>query len=445
MNYCKRCLYPENHPLNIILDDDGVCSGCRVHEEKYILDWKEREKKFTKILDAYRDKSGNAFDCIIPVSGGKDSYFMVHVATKVYGLNPLLVTYNHEYNTKIGIRNLANLLTVFDCDYLNYTLDPDFIKKLTRHSLKKLGSMYWHVLAGMLTFPVQAAVKFKIPLIIWGVNGWSDQVGMFSHLDEVEMTKKVRKEHGLMGFDAEDMIDEGAGITRGDVQPFIYPFDDELERVGVKGIYLGNYIRWDSKKQHELMIELYGYETALQERTFNTYEDVDCFHSAGTHDYIKFLKYGYGKATDHAVREIRLKRMTREEGIEMVRTYDLKRPKDLDIFLKWIGMSEREFYACIDSHRDPRIWKKDKSGKWQLSDSVINHLNDLGVDEVRLERTEDCKFIVTPSREPAEPEDKYVLMGRGYIDKNNYQALKDNQDEIVKRRDREVLPKMCNA
>jgi hypothetical protein len=239
-----------------------------------------------------------------------------------------------------------------------------------------------------------------------------------------------------MGFDAEDMIEEKSGITRKDIQPFIYPFDDELERVGVKGIYLSNYIRWDSKKQHELMIELYGYETALQERTFNTYEDVDCFHSAGTHDYIKFLKYGYGKATDHAVREIRLKRMTREEGIEMARIYDQKKPKDLNMFLAWIGMTEEEFYACIDSHRDPRIWKKDKAGGWQLFDSVLNHINDPGVDKVRLGKIEDCKFVLTPSREPSEPENEYVLMGRGYIDKHNYQAVKDNQEEIVKKGER---------
>lgn len=422
MRYCKRCLYPENHPLNIIFDEQGVCSGCRVHEEKDALDWNDRRKKLEKILDAYRDKSGRSFDCIIPVSGGKDSYFIVHTIVKEFGMNPLLVTYNHEYNTKIGIRNLANLLTVFDCDQITYTLDPDKIKRLVRQSLKKIGSMYWHVLAGNLTFPVQAAVKLKIPLIVWGVNGWIDQVGMFSHLDEVEMTKKIRKEHALMGQDAESMV--GGDVSRRDVQPYIYPFDNELELVGVRGIYLSNYIRWDSKKQHELMIKLYGYETAPQQRTFNSYEDVECFHSAGIHDYIKFLKYGYGKAIDHAVREIRLKRMTREEGIKMVERFDRIIPNDLEIFLRWIKMTEAEFYAHIDSWRDPKIWKNERGG-WELIDSVVNHVNDEGVDGVRLKKTESCEFIVTPSREPDEAEDVYVLMGRGYIDKYNYKALKD--------------------
>ena len=166
------------------------------------------------------------------------------------GLNPLVVNYNSHYNTRVGIRNLANLATVFDCDVLTSTLNPDLIKRITRYTLKKFGSIYWHVLAGYLTFPVQVAVKYKIPLIFWGVHPWSEQTGMFSHLDEAEMTARCRKEHGLMGIDAENLINENAGITRKDIQPFIYPYDNELEKVGVRGIYLSNYIRWDSKKNN---------------------------------------------------------------------------------------------------------------------------------------------------------------------------------------------------
>jgi N-acetyl sugar amidotransferase len=430
MRYCKRCLYPENHPLYITFDDEGVCSGCRIHEEKDILNWNDRFVKLTRITNSYKNKTGNSYDCIIPVRGGTDSHFITHVITKELGLNPLLVTYNHEYNTKIGIRNLANLLTVFDCDHIMYTLDPDKIKRITHHTLKIFGSIYWHVMAGSLTFPVQVAVKFKIPLIIWGAHGWSDQVGMFSHLDEVEMTKKVRKEHALMCFDAEDIVDDVDGVSRRDVQPFVYPYDEELERVGVRGLYLGNYIRWDSKKQHEKMIDLYGYETAEQERTFNTYEDVDCFHSAGLHDYIKYLKYGYGKVTDHAVREVRLKRMTREEGIALVNKYQDKRPKDMDMFLRWLGIKENDFYHYIDPLRDPQIWKKNKKNEWELKDSIVNHIADEGIEKVRLDKIDNCKFIITPSREPDEKEDDYVLMGRGYIDENNFKALGDNQDQI---------------
>ena len=321
MRYCKRCLYPENHPLGIVFDDQGVCSGCRIHDEKDIIDWKERGKKLREILNKFRNKDNKNYDCIIPVSGARDSYFIVHIIKNVYKMHPLLVSYNKQYNTKRGIRNLAYLRTIFGCDFNMLTVSPITVKKITRYTVKKLASIYWHCLAGQTVFPVQIAVRLKIPLIIWGVHQGCDQVGMFSHLDEVEMTRKYRKNHDLMGFEAEDLIDGKEGITENDVQAFKYPHDKEIEKVGVRGIYLGNYIRWDSKKQHELMIKLYGYETAEQRRTFDAYNDVDCFNYSDLHDYIKFLKWGYGKVTDQASREIRLKKLTRQEGVELVKKY----------------------------------------------------------------------------------------------------------------------------
>ena len=418
IRYCTRCVYPSNHPLGIIFDDHGVCSGCRVHEEKDIFDWAERAERLRAILDQYGDRSGRNYDCIVPVSGARDSYFIVHTVKKAYGMTPLLVSYNKEYNTKIGIRNLAYLRTIFDCDYMSLSPAPVLLKKIVRHSLRKLGSIYWHCLAGATAFPVQVAVRFRIPLIIWGAHQGIDQVGMFSHLDEVEMTRKYRKEHDLMGMEAEDMVGAEARIDERDIEPFIYPSDEELESVGVRGIYLNNYIRWDSKKQHELMIRLYGYETAVQQRTFNTYEDVDCFHYSGLHDYIKFLKYGYGKVSDHASREIRLRRMTREEGIEMVRSYQDRFPQDLALFLDWSGISEREFFAWVDTRRDAKVWERDGNGRWHLNDSVVNHVSDAGVDEVRLEKIENCEYVVSLSREPETVEDRYFVVARGYVDKS---------------------------
>lgn len=426
MIYCKRCLYPVNHPYGMVLDDHGVCMGCRIHEEKDSLDWGERFRMLERIVHTNAQRMGRkGFDCIVPVTGGGDSYFIVHTVKNVLGMNPLLVNYNAHYNTKVGVRNLANLATVFDCDIVTSTLSPDLLKRITRHTLKKYGSMYWQVLAGYLTFPVQVAVRFRIPLIIWGVQPWSEQTGMFSHLDEVEMTERCRKEHGLMGISAEDIVDSAAGVTRGDVQPFVYPYDSELETVGVRGLYLSNYIRWDAKRQHEAMIDTYGYESSVQQRTFNTYEDVHCFHSAGVHDYIKYLKYGYSKATDHATREIRLKRMTREEGIAKVLEYSERNPADLSLFLDWAEMSEREFLDCVWNRRDGRIWARDKSGEWVLRDRVDRHINDEGIDAVRLEKKEECHYRVTPTAEPQTPDNQYLLMGRGYIDRYNYGAVED--------------------
>lgn len=406
MKCCTRCVYPANHPLHLTFDEYGICSGCRIHEEKDKLNWKEQRLKLQKVFDAYRSETGNNYDCIIPVSGARDSYFIVHTVKNVFKMNPLLVTYNKHYNTKIGIRNLAYLRTLMGCDLLTLTVSPETVKKITRTTIKLLGSIYWHCIAGQTVFPIQTAVKLKIPLIIWGIHQGCDQVGMFSHTDEVEMTRKYRKEHDLMGCEAEDLIDKD-GLIEPELKHFIYPHDKEIESVGIRGIYLSNYIRWDSKAQHEKMIKLYGYETAQERRTFDTYNDVDCFNYSDLHDWIKFLKWGYGKITDHASREIRFKRLTREQGIALVKKYQSipPGPYRLQLFLDWLGMSANELFAAVDKKRDPRIWQR-QNGSFKLLDSVINHGD--------ADPTTPCRFVVTPSKNPGEKEDKYILIGKGY-------------------------------
>lgn len=415
MKYCQRCLYPENHPLNIFFDEEGVCSGCRVHEEKDTLDWNLRSKKLKSLFEGYKNKSGNNYDCIIPISGARDSYFIVHTVKNVYGMNPLLVTYNKHYNTELGIRNLAYLRTLFDCDTLTMTVSPERVKNITRATLRKMGSMYWHCLAGQTVFPVQVAVKFKIPLIVWGCHQGIDQVGMFSHLDEVEMTRKYRKDHDLMGYEAEDLVDIFDHVKEEDLIQYFYPSDAEIERVGVRGIYLNNYIRWDTKAQHEQMIKMYGYETGFQQRTFDTYNDIDCFHYSDLHDYIKWLKWGYGKATDHASREIRFGRLSREEGIDLVEKLT-SRPATMDLFCNWMKIDKEALLLVLNQHRHPSAWQRDlATWKWNLTDSISNHRNDQNIDKVRLQKIENCDFIITPSRRPDYRDDKYVLIGKGFI------------------------------
>jgi N-acetyl sugar amidotransferase len=418
MKYCKRCLYPENHPLHLTFDDEGVCSGCRVHEEKYALDWTERLNDLKKLTQAYRSHTRNIHDCVVTVSGARDSWFIVHTVKHVLGLHPLLVTYNKHYNTRLGIRNLALLRTLLGCDILTQTVAPQTVKKVTRETLRLRGSMYWHCLAGTTSFPVQVAARFKIPLVIWGAHQGLDQVGMFSHTDEVEMTRKYRKEHDLMGLEAEDLLHQSEGrLSQDEIAPYAYPSDREIAATGIRGIYLGNYIPWDSKSQHETMLDLYGYETAPQQRTFDTYNDVDCFHYSGLHDYLKFLKWGYGKATDHACREIRLKRLTREQGISQAMASATKPPRDQALFLNWLGMGQTEFDTLIDQHRDPRIWTQ-HDGKWHLLDAISNCVNDTGVDSVRLNNHGPCDFRVTSNHQPDIPDDRYVLVGRGWADKD---------------------------
>ena len=416
MRFCNRCLYPENHPLNIIFDEHGICSGCRVHEEKDILDWDIRGQKLKKILDSYKNKSGKNYDCIIPVSGARDSYFIVHTIKNVLGMNPLLVTYNKHYNTAVGIRNLANLRILFDCDIMTLTVNPETVKKITRATIRKMGSIYWHCIAGQTVYPVQVAVKFKIPLIIWGCHQGIDQVGMFSHENEVEMTRKYRKEHDLMGSEAEDLISEFDNITEKDIVQFKYPDDKEIERIGVRGIYLNNYIRWDSRDQHEQMINLYNYESSTQTRTFDTYNDVDCYNYSDVHDYIKYIKLGYSKVFDHACREIRLRRMTREQGIEMVNKYTNNKPLNLELFLKWIGITESSFHYLIDQHRNKSLWFRNENWDWVINEEHLNFEVDPNtISNSNLIQIEKFNpFQVTKIKKSTDSINNYIIIGKGY-------------------------------
>lgn len=415
MRFCSRCLYGSYHPLNITFDDRGVCSGCTVHEEKDRLDWGERAARLRTILDAYRNRSGNNYDCVVPVSGARDSHFIVHTLKHVYGMNPLLVTYNKHYNTDVGVRNLANLRMRFDSDIMTLTVSPETVKRITRATLRRLGSIYWHCLAGQTVFPVQVAVKFKIPLIVWGAHQGIDQVGMFSHLDEVEMTRKYRKEHDLMGLEAEDLIGEFDGISETDIVQYRYPDNREIERVGVRGIYLNNYLRWDSRVQHERMIRDFGYETAKQGSTFDTYHDVDCWNYSDVHDFIKYLKHGYGKVTDHACREIRLRRMTREEGIALARRCAMHTPRNLGKFLTWLGMTENAFHYIVDQHRNPTFWARDEQWNWQPTFDVLDAVARAGDPASALAAIAPHQdYILTPAGQSPDAKDAYILVGKGH-------------------------------
>jgi N-acetyl sugar amidotransferase len=408
MKFCRRCLYPENHPFGISFDAEGICTGCRVHEEKDRLDWTARETRLAALLAPYRGRNRLRHDCIIPVSGARDSFFIVDMVQRVYGLNPLLVTYNRHYNSRAGIYNVARLRTALGCDIETLTLQPSLVKRMMRASLAEMGSFHWHALAGQTVFPVQVAVQTGIPLIIWGAHQALDQVGMFSHLDEVEMSRRYRREHDLMGHEAEDLVDR-QGLTETDLRPLFYPQDADLRRVGVRGIYLGNYIRWDSKAQHERMVAAYDYYMGALPRTFDTYNDVDCVHYAGMHDVIKFHKLGYGKATDHACREIRFGRLTRAQGLALASQYQDRAAPDAAGLAGFVGMSETEISACVDRHRDPRAWAKGPAG-WNRVAAPQNLS-----DAADLPTTGGCDFMTNVPPDFEGPASQRQLLTKGYL------------------------------
>tara|TARA_B100000674_G_scaffold497547_1_gene531714 strand:- start:961 stop:2220 length:1260 start_codon:yes stop_codon:yes gene_type:complete len=338
---CKRCLYRDDHPLGLVIDDDGICSGCRIHEEKDQLDWDHRWHELETLVAPYRSTDTRNYDCIVPVSGAGDSYFIVHTVVNRLKLKPLLVTYNRYYNTPLGIRNLANLRRKFNVDILIQNVNPRSVKSIIRTTLRRFGSFHWPAIAGQTVFPVQTAVSHRIPLIIWGAHQGLEQVGMFSHLHNVEMTRRYRKDHDLMGFEADDLLSIFDNLKEEEVWQYRYPSWDELNDIGVRGIYLGNYMRWDPLAQHQQMVELYNYQSAEQNRTFDVFDHVDDWHYADTHDWIKFEKHGYGKATDHACREIRHGRISRQIGKNLSDHYVQQKPKNIELLLDWLGLNEQ--------------------------------------------------------------------------------------------------------
>jgi N-acetyl sugar amidotransferase len=367
---CKQCLYTELHPLNLNINDDGVCTGCIIHQEKYSIDWSKRFKELKKTVSHY--KSNYRYDCIVPVCGGKDSFYIVHVVKNILGLTPLLVSFNRVYNTTEGICNLEKIRDTFGCDLITQTFNPLQLKKITKVTLKLMGSMHWPYLAGHTVFPVQVAVRLNIPLIIWGAHQGIDQVGMFSHNDYVEMTKRYRSEHDLMGIDPETLLKQDNELTSNDLAKLFYPTDKQLLKTGVRGIYLNNYLFWDSIQQHQEMITKYKYFSSSVNNTYDIYNDIHDFHYNKVHDYIKQVKHGYSKITDHVCRDIRLNKITREQGISLVNSYEANAFKLNDDLCNFLNITQDQLFNLIEEHRNMKIWQKSAYG-WKSAIKIIDN------------------------------------------------------------------------
>lgn len=361
MRYCTRCVFPAAAATPLTFDKHGVCSGCAASELKKTIDWDDRRKLFGELVDEYRNPDG--YDCLLPVSGGKDSYFAAHIA-KEFNLKALMVTYHGNNYLAEGERNLNRMKDEFNFDHIIMRPSTDTLVKLNRIGFKDTGDMNWHGHAGINTYPMQMAVRFNIPLVFWGDHGFTEQGGMYSHNDFFEYTSKDRYENGLHGFDWYDF--EGKeGLTKKDLQFLIPPKDKQIMEIGLRGIFLSNYFYYDGTKHSNIARSNYRWEEAEQEfdRTFSRTSNLDDMHENGVHDYMKFIKFGYGRATDHSNYEIREGRMTRDEGIKMVKKYDHIKPRDLHRWLEYVKMTEIEFDIIADTYRDSRVWDF-RDDKW---------------------------------------------------------------------------------
>ena len=366
INYCQKCVYPI-HAVNIDIDDEGICSACRTFDEIVKLDdlsWFKRKEKLVQIIDEYKKITEGDYDCIIPVGGGKDSYFQAHFI-KSLGFKPLLVTYYGNNYLPEGERNLQNMAKKLNCDHYIFKPSEETLIKLNKAAFYMMGDMNWHNHAGIKIIPVKTALQFKVPLFIFGEVSW-DISGMFSINDYSEYNKRSELEHAMRGFLADDFVGK-ENLNKKDMSWYTVPDDETYFQNKLKGIFLGNFVKWDPYKQTDLMKQLYNWEEAKEpfERTYRKISNLDDMHENGIHDYLKFIKFGYGRCSDHASKDIRMGYLTRDEGIKLVKKYDHIKPlKDLNRWLKYTSTTEEEFDSHAETFRDTRVWLKENS-KWE--------------------------------------------------------------------------------
>lgn len=371
MKYCINCLLPDTKP-DLSFDENGKCDACIAMEEKKKIDWEKRRIELGEILNKYKNKDDTNYDCIIPVSGGKDSHYQTHVIKNEFGLNPLLVSFHPRDFTEIGRKNIENLKG-FGVDCIEFSVNPVTYKKLANYGLHELGDPAWPEHIGIFTIPVKIAVALKIPLLIWGENSQLEYGGPAAARANPYLDIEWNKKFG--GYFREKLDIKSLtnlGIKESELQFCQYPSDEEIKTVGVTGIFLGYYLKWDARKQVEIVKKL-GFNGLDEpnEGTYINYENLDTKY-VGIHDYFKFLKYGYGRATDHASLDIRNGRMTREEGLELVKKYDGKIPtKYLNEFLNEFELTMYDFKKICDKFTNKNLFKKDKDGNL-LRDEVGN-------------------------------------------------------------------------
>ena len=363
LKYCVRCVMPATKP-DLHIDAEGVCNGCRAYERREQVDWDQRRRELLGILQKHR-KSGGNWDCVIPVSGGKDSTYQV-IRMLQLGVNPLCVTSSTCDLSGIGRKNLENLKRL-GVDHVEFSPNPLVRAKLNRIALTEVGDIAWPEHVGIFTIPVRVAVQFNIPLVVWGENSQNEYGGPADAAANNVLNRRWLEEFGgLLGMRVSDLT-ETYGIPLRQLLPYQYPPDAEVQRVGISGLFLGHYLPWDGIS-NALISQAHGFSSfaSAVEGSMVNYENLDN-HQHGVHDYFKFLKFGFARATDIACLHVRRGRLTRQDALEIVKLRDGEFPwsylgKPLEEILEPLDMSIEEFIKVCDRFTNKKIFLRDASG-----------------------------------------------------------------------------------
>jgi len=384
VRYCKCCVISNQRPSSTVeykktqnasqetigFDENGICDACNYHGVKDKgIDWKRREEQLVDLLDKHRKKDGG-YDVIVPGSGGKDSAFTSHILKYKYGMNPLTVTWAPHKYTDIGWKNFENWIHVGGLDNLLFTPNGKLHRELTRQAFLNLLHPFQPFIVGQRIIGPLMAERFNVPLVMYGENqaeyGNNVNENFKPTMDEKFFSSGNPFDIVLGGKKISDYLAEGC-FNLNDFTPYIPPNVEKLRRKDIEVHYLGYYLKWDPQECYYYAVENTGFQSNT-ERTEGTYskyssidDRIDMFHY-----YTTLVKFGIGRATYDAAQEIRNGKITREEGVQLVKKFDQEFPKKyFTEFLEYIGITEDCFTAVIDKHRSPHIWKYDQ-GQWYL-------------------------------------------------------------------------------
>ncbi len=346
---CTKCLTPETHET-IVFNNDGICNICEQQEVKSTqINWEERLEELKTLVDEYRGKYD--YDCIVPFSGGKDSVWTLYYLVKKLKLRPLVVRFDHGFlrpnlneNTKRVTRELGVAVHHFSPNW-------KVSQKLMLQSFLEKGDFCWHCHTGIFAYPMQVAIKYNIPLIIWGEPS-AEYTAYYRFDQKEEVDEKRFNRYVNLGISSDDMFVRLQGLVdEKDLLPFKYPPLKELQKIKCRSICLGTYVPWNVKNQVAIIkkeLDWRGDEVENVPSGYN-YEKIECYMQ-GVRDYIKYIKRGYTRPTHLASIDIRNNQISREEGLKIIEGYENKRPPSLDIFLDFIGISEEEFNKIALQH-----------------------------------------------------------------------------------------------
>jgi N-acetyl sugar amidotransferase len=339
VEYCARCCMPVTAE-GLEFDEMGICQPCRSSEQKMHMQWKLRKAHLENIFKA--NTSLDYYDCMVPISGGKDSTYQLYMVKEVFGMKPLASTFSNNLLSEVGRYNLANAIRKFDVDHIMLIPRREVIKKLAKKSLQLIGDSCWHCHAGVGAFPLRVAVIYGIKLLIWGESA-SENDGRATYESPIEFDRDYFTKISARYY-AEELVDDD--LTINDLIPYILPSYEEITNKGISGLHLGDYIFWDDERQMEFVRDNYGWSEGVVEGTYKGYKSVECVW-AGVHDYTKFIKRGFGRGTDHASQDVRAGLLTREEGFELAKKYDVKKPEALKHYLKVSNLSEKDLIKIL--------------------------------------------------------------------------------------------------